>query len=115
MTSLSSYLFISCILDSLVSCLYAYKAIVYDYTLVRSACVTNNRLPHKIYNSMACNLLSNKIFLKRIRVLRHGMRPTYDVYDYTSGDETTNTKTAVAPELIRICPNQPCKLNFHVR
>ena len=35
-------------------------------------------------------------------------RPTYDVYDYTSGDETTNTKTAVAPELIRICPNKPC-------
>ena len=44
---------------------------------------------------MACNSLSNKIFLKRIRVLRHGMqcfnctRPTYDVNDYTSGDETT--------------------------
>ena len=36
------------------------------------------------------------------------MRPTYDVYDCTSGDKTTNTKTAVAPELIGICPNQPC-------
>ena len=23
--------------------------------------------------------------------------PTYDVYDYTSGDEITNAKTAVAP------------------
>ena len=64
---------------------------------------------------MACNSLSNKIFLKRIQVLRmHGMqcfnctRTTYDVYDYTSGDETADTKNAVAPELIRICPNQPC-------
>ena len=63
---------------------------------------------------MACNSLSNKIFLKRIRALCHGMqcfnctRPTYDVYDYTTGDETANTKTAGAPELIRICPNQPC-------
>ena len=59
---------------------------------------------------MACNSLSNKIFFKRMRVLHHGMqcfdcmRTTYNVYDYTSGDQTTNTKTAVAPELIRICP-----------
>ena len=46
--------------------------------------------------------------------MRHGMQwfkhthPTYGVYDYTSRDKTTNTNTAVAPELIGICPNQTC-------
>ena len=55
-----------------------------------------------------------KAFFKECVYMHHGMQcfncthPTYDVYDYTSGDKPANIKTAVAPELIRICPNQPC-------
>ena len=59
--------------------------------------------------SMACNSLS---FFKEYVYKRPGMQcfnrtcPTYDIYDCTSGDETT--KNTVASEVIRICPNQPC-------
>ena len=58
-------------------------------------CLTKSFLKEYVYFAMVCSVLIARFQLMTFMITLPETKPQ-------------NTKTAVAPELIRICPNQPC-------